>query len=85
MWILGHIVLAIIGGTIAARIVETLGSGLNHTVLSWLRTIFFAGTVTTVTTTSGMSRFTSWAEKGHRISGAVRDRVNSITNTKREP
>ena len=83
-WLIGYIIGAILTGVTVVRIGELLFGGLSSGVLSILRPIFFVGTVTTVTTTSLMSRFTSKVKKLQRISTAVGDRLDSITNTERK-
>ena len=83
-WILGYVIGAILGGVIVVRILEAVLGGLSSTVLNILRPIFFVGTVTTVTTASGMSKFTSKARKAQRIFASVGDKLDSITNTNRK-
>lgn len=83
-WLVGYIIGAIITGVALTRILEVLLGGVSSGVLNILRPIFFVGTVTTVTTTSMMSRFNSKVRKLQRIAASVGDRVDSITNTKRE-
>ena len=83
-WLLGYVIGAILGGVIVVRILEALLGGLSSTVLNILRPIFFVGTVTTVATTSIMSRFTSKVRKLQRISASVGDRIDSIVDTERK-
>jgi len=82
-FMIGWVVAAILGGLTVVRIVELLFGGLSNTVLNIIRPIFFVGTVTTVTTQSGMSRFTSKMRKLQRITHTVGDRVNSVTKKER--
>ena len=83
-WLIGYIIGAILTGVTVVRIGELLFGGLSSGVLSILRPIFFVGTVTTVTTASGMSKFTSKARKAQRIFASVGDKLDSITNTNRK-
>ena len=83
-WLGGYVIGAILGGFVVTRILELLLGGLSSSVLNILRPIFFVSTVTAVTAKSGMSRFTSWAQRGQRISASVADRLDSFTNTERK-
>lgn len=83
-WMVGYIIGAIIGGVAVTRILELLLGGVSNGVLNILRPIFFVGTVTAVTTQSGMSRFTSKMRTLQRGAAAVSDRLDSITNTERK-
>ena len=74
----------VLGGIVVVRLLEFFLGGVSSGVMSVIRPIFFVSTVTAVTTQSGMGKFTSLARRFQRGSGAIEDRLDSITNTKRE-
>ena len=82
-WLLGPLLGGVLGGIVVVRILEFLLGGVSSGVMNVVRPVFFVGTVSAVTTQSGMSKFTSIARKFQRRSGAIDDRLDSITN-KRE-
>jgi hypothetical protein len=80
-WLLGPLLGGVLGGIIVVRILEFFLGGVSSGVMSVIRPIFFVSTVTAVTTQSGMGKL---IRKFQRGSGAIEDRLDSITNTKRE-
>ena len=83
-WLLGPLLGGVLGGIVVVRVLEFLLGGVSSSVMSVIRPIFFVSTVTAVTTQSGMGKFTSIVRKFQRGSVAIEDRLDSITNTKRE-
>ena len=83
-WLLGPLLGGVLGGIIVVRILEFFLGGVSSGVMNVIRPIFFVGTVSAVTTQSGMGKFTSIVRKFQRGSGAIEDRLDSITSTKRE-
>ena len=83
-WLLGPLLGGVLGGIIVVRILEFLLGGVSSGVMSVIRPIFFVGTVSAVTTQSGMSKFTSLVRKFQRGSVAIEDRLDSITKRERK-
>jgi len=83
-WLLGPLLGGVLGGIVVVRILEFLLGGVSSSVMSVILPIFFVGTVSAVTTQSGMSKFTSLVRRFQRGSVAIEDRLDSITNTKRK-
>ena len=81
-FLLGHVIGAVIGGIAVVRILEFLFGGLPSGVLNIIRPLFFVGTVTAVTTKTGISKFDWKIGKVQRIFGAIGDRLESDTKSK---
>mgnify|MGYP003135710863 CR=1 FL=1 len=81
-WLLGPLLGGVLGGIVVVRVLEFLLGGVSSSVMSVVRPIFFVGTVSAVTTQTGMNKFTSLARRFQRGSGVIGDRLDSITNTK---
>ena len=81
-FLLGHVIGAVIGGIAVVRILEFLFGGLPSGVLNIIRPLFFVGTVTAVTTKTGISKFDSKVGKLRRIAAVVTDRLESDTKSK---
>ena len=79
-WLLGPLLGGVLGGIVVVRILEFLLGGVSSVVMNVVRPVFFVGTVSAVTTQSGMSKFTSIARKFQRRSGEIEDRLDSFTN-----
>ena len=83
-WLLGPLLGGVLGGIVVVRILEFLLGGVSSSVMSVIRPIFFVGTVSAVTTQTGMGKFTSLVRRFQRGSGAIEDRLDSITKRKRK-
>ena len=83
-WLLGPLLGGVLGGIVVVRILEFFLGGVSSGVMNVIRPIFFVGTVSAVTTQSGMGKFTSLARKFQRRSGAIEDRLDSITKRDRK-
>ena len=83
-WLLGPFIGGVLGGFVVVRILQFIFGWVSSDVMNVVRPVFFTGTVTAVTTTSAMSRFTSKVRRLQRGSAAVSERIDSLTNTKRK-
>ena len=83
-WLIGPVLGGLLGGVIVIRILEFLLGGVSSGVMNVVRPIFFVSTVTAVTTTSQMSRFTSIARRLRRGSAAVEEHIDALTKSDRQ-
>ena len=83
-WLLGPLLGGVLGGSVVVRILEFLLGGVSSGVMNVVRPVFFVGTVSAVTTQSGMSKFTSIARKFQRGSASIENQLDSITKRNRK-
>ena len=83
-WLLGPLLGGVLGGIVVVRILEFLLGGVSSGVMNVVRPVFFVGTVSAVTTQSGMSKFTSIARKFQRGSASIENQLDSITTRNRK-
>ena len=81
-WLLGPLLGGVLGGIVVVRLLEFFLGGVSSGVMNVIRPLFFVGTVASVTTQTGMSKFTSLARKFQRGSSAIEDQLDPITKRK---
>lgn len=83
-WLLGPLLGGIVGGFVVVRILELLLGGVSSSVMNVLRPIFFVGTVTAATTTTGMSKFTSKVRRLKKAANAMSERLDAFAKKDRQ-